>query len=143
MHNKFHLYSSVKLNSIQNDPTKYTHCHQSHFADPCQTTSQSGRMSLNKLNIKEANDHLKQLHQRVYELENQVHMQNMHAEELQKSNLELQHRLQEILREKEEASHRLQEILREKEEASRRKDAQVHVPSGLQLMGFLLPCRDY
>lgn len=75
-------------------------------------------MSLNKLNIKEANDHLKQLHQRVYELENQVHMQNMHAEELQKSNLELQ--------------HRLQEILREKEEASRRKDAQVHVPSGLR-----------
>lgn len=89
-------------------------------------------MSLNKLNIKEANDHLKQLHQRVYELENQVHMQNMHAEELQ-----------EIFREKEEASHRLQEILREKEEASRRKDAQVQVPSGLQLMGFLLPCRDY
>lgn len=60
-------------------------------------------MSLNRVNIKEANDHLKQLHQRVYELENQVHMQTMHAEELQKSNLELQHRLQEVLRQKEEA----------------------------------------
>ena len=33
-----------------------------------------------------------------------MHMQTMHAEELQKSNLELQHRLQEILRQKEEAS---------------------------------------
>ena len=61
------------------------------------------RMSLSRVNIKEANDHLKQVHQRVYELENQVHMQAMHAEELQKSNLELQHRLQEVLRQKEEA----------------------------------------
>ena len=60
-------------------------------------------MSLSRVNIKEANDHLKQVHQRVYELENQVHMQAMHAEELQKSNLELQHRLQEVLRQKEEA----------------------------------------
>lgn len=49
---------------------------------------------MNKLNIKEANEHLKQLHRRVIELENQVHMHAMHSQELEKTNDELRERLE-------------------------------------------------
>ena len=50
-------------------------------------------MKMNKLNIKEANEHLKQLHRRVIELENQVHMHALHSQELEKTNAELRARL--------------------------------------------------
>ena len=50
---------------------------------------------MNKTTIKEANEHLQQLHQRVYELESQVQVQAMHMAELQKANTELQRRVQE------------------------------------------------
>lgn len=50
---------------------------------------------MNKSTIKEANEHLQQLHQRVYELESQVQVQGMHTAELQRANTELQRRLQE------------------------------------------------
>ena len=49
---------------------------------------------MNKLNIKEANEHLKQLHRRVIELENQVHMHALHSQELERANAELRERLE-------------------------------------------------
>ncbi len=52
-------------------------------------------MSLSRGSIQEANEHLKQLHQRVFELENQIQMQGMHIDELQKTNFELHEKLQE------------------------------------------------
>lgn len=48
---------------------------------------------MNKLNIKEANEHLKQLHRKVFELENQVHMHTLHTQELERTNAELRERL--------------------------------------------------
>jgi len=41
---------------------------------------------MNKVNIKEANEHLQQLHQKVGELENQVEMKSLRIEELQEAN---------------------------------------------------------
>ena len=52
-------------------------------------------MSISRGNIQEANEHLKQLHHRVFELENQIQMQAMHIDELQQTNVELERRLQE------------------------------------------------
>lgn len=49
---------------------------------------------MNKLNIKEANEHLKQLHRKVFELENQVHMHTLHTQELERTNTELRKRLE-------------------------------------------------
>ena len=49
---------------------------------------------MNKLNIKEANEHLKQLHRKVFELENQVHMHTLHTQELERVNAELRARLE-------------------------------------------------
>ena len=57
---------------------------------------------MNKLNIKEANDHLKQLHRKVFELENQVQMHALHTQELERSNRELQERLEAAQRQREE-----------------------------------------
>ncbi len=54
-----------------------------------------------RTNIKEANEHLKQLHQRVFELDNQLQLQAIHLEELQRTNAELQHKSQEARRERE------------------------------------------
>ena len=48
---------------------------------------------MNKLNIKEANEHLKQLHRKVFELENQVHMHTLHTQELERTNAQLRERL--------------------------------------------------
>lgn len=48
---------------------------------------------MNKLNIKEANEHLKQLHRKVFELENQVHMHTLHTQELERTNAELREKL--------------------------------------------------
>ena len=48
---------------------------------------------MNKLNIKEANEHLKQLHRKVFELENQVHMHTLHTQELERINAELRAKL--------------------------------------------------
>ena len=58
---------------------------------------------MNKVNIKEANEHLKQLHRRIIELENQVHMHAIHSQELEKTNAELRARLEaaELSRERE------------------------------------------
>lgn len=56
---------------------------------------------MNKLNIKEANEHLKQLHRRVFELENQVQMHTLHMQELEKTNAELLERLKTAERESE------------------------------------------
>ena len=57
-------------------------------------TSNPTQPVMNKLNIKEANEHLKQLHRRVIELENQVHMHALHSQELEKTNAELRARLE-------------------------------------------------
>ena len=48
---------------------------------------------VNRTNIKEANEHLQQLHHTVFELENRVQLQGMQIDELQKSNAELQRQL--------------------------------------------------
>ena len=58
-------------------------------------------MSISRGSIQEANEHLKQLHQKVFELENQIQMQAMHIDELQKTNFELHKRLQEASQEQE------------------------------------------
>ena len=85
---------------------------------PCrsQATVQTvSRMNYSRVNIEEANKHLKQLHQRVVELENQVQMQSIHADELQKSNLELQQRLKESDAEKNARISELTEKLQQSE----------------------------
>ena len=51
---------------------------------------------MNKLNIKEANDHLKQLHRKVFELENQVQMHALHTQELERANAGLKKRMAEL-----------------------------------------------
>lgn len=48
---------------------------------------------MSRTNIKEANEHLQQLHHTVFELENRVQLQDMNIDELQKSNAELQRQL--------------------------------------------------
>ena len=72
-------------------------------------------MSYSRVNIEEANKHLKQLHQRIMELENQVQMQSIHADELKKTNLDLQQRLKETDSEKNARVSELTEKLRESE----------------------------
>ncbi len=61
---------------------------------------------MTKLNIQEANSHLRQLHKKVYELETKVHMQNLHIEELEASNLQLK---QQLKKNQEESSATLTE----------------------------------
>ena len=89
-------------------------------------------MNYSRVNIEEANKHLKQLHQRVVELENQVQMQSIHADELEKSNLELERRLKESDAEKNarisELTEKLQQSERQVEqllEAAQERDAAV------------------
>ena len=50
-------------------------------------------MSISKVNIEEANAHLRKLHKKVFELENKIHMQALHVEELQQANVHLQQQL--------------------------------------------------
>ena len=66
-------------------------------------------MSMTKVNIVEANSHLRELHKKVFELENKVHMQSMYVEELETVNQQLQQKVKKItddnkdtLKEKEE-----------------------------------------
>ena len=74
-------------------------------------------MSISRGSIQEANEHLKQLHQKVFELENQIQMQAMHIDELQKTNFELHKRLQEASQEQEsETITDLKRQLRESED---------------------------
>ena len=89
-------------------------------------------MSYSRVNIEEANKHLKQLHQRVLELENQVQTQSTQAEELRKANLELQQRLEETTSEKDARISQLTEKLNQSEshvqqllEAAQERDAAV------------------
>lgn len=90
------------------------------------------KMSYSRVNIEEANKHLKQLHQRVIELENQVQMQAIHADELRKTNLELQQRLEESNSDKNARILELTERLKQSErhvqqllEAAEERDAAV------------------
>ena len=83
--------------------------------------------SLSKTNIKEANEHLQQLHQRIFELETQLQLHSLHVEDLQRSNTELQRQLtlnKELadakLREKEGEVTELRGQLEEKEEQVQR-----------------------
>lgn len=74
-------------------------------------------MSISRGTIQEANEHLKQLHQRVFELENQIQMQAMHIDELQQTNTELERRLEEASAEQECSEiTRLKDRLRESDE---------------------------
>lgn len=80
-------------------------------------------MSMTKLNIQEANGHLRQLHKKVYELETKIHMQAMHTEELEAANLKLKQQLKKshedsstTLKEKEEVVSELQKQLEESEQ---------------------------
>ena len=68
------------------------------------------------MNIKEANEHLKQLHQRVYELENQLQLQALHVEELQKTNIELKRKSKGIIKEKDSQISELTQCLHKSEE---------------------------
>ena len=56
-----------------------------------------------KLNIREANEHLQKLHQRVYEMESQLQLQAIHVEELQRANGRLEEKVRDVLKEKEAA----------------------------------------
>ena len=86
---------------------------------------------MNKLNIKEANEHLKQLHRKVFELENQVHMHTLHTQELERTNAELRKRLKatEQSRERELAAKEAQnaEVLRQLHECENRVDILLKV----------------
>ena len=63
--------------------------------------------TLSKTNIKEANEHLKQLHQRIYDLETQLQLHALHVEDLQKSNSELKRQLTQAKAEKEEMKKKI------------------------------------
>ena len=54
--------------------------------------------SISKVNIEEANSHLRKLHKKVFELENRIQMQALHVEELQKANTQLSQQLGKITR---------------------------------------------
>lgn len=86
---------------------------------------------MNKLNIKEANEHLKQLHRKVFELENQVHMHTLHTQELERTNVELRERLKatEQNRERELAAMEAQnaQVLRQLHECENRVDVLLKV----------------
>lgn len=89
-------------------------------------------MSYSRVNIEEANKHLKQLHQRVLELEKQVQTQSTQVEELSKNNLQLQQRLEQTTLEKEARISELTEKLDQSEsrvqqllEAAQERDAAV------------------
>ena len=82
------------------------------------------RMSMTKLNIQEANSHLRQLHKRVYELETKIHMQSMHLEELQTANSELKQHLKSAQEEKAaslmERDEQISELRRSLEDSEKR-----------------------
>ncbi len=93
-------------------------------------------MSISKVNIEEANAHLRKLHKKVFELENKIHMQALHVEELQQANLQLQQQLKkanegsleekgvtvsELTQRLEESEKHVQKLLK----AARERDATV------------------
>ena len=81
--------------------------------------------SLSKTHIKEANDHLQKLHQRIFELETQLHLHSLHVEDLQDSNAQLQ---KQLAANKESTGSLLKEKEREIEELKSQleaKDLQV------------------
>ena len=92
-------------------------------------------MSISKVNIQEANSHLRKLHKKVFELENRIQMQAMHVEELQKANRQLQHQLsqgEKVVGERDETIAELSQRLEEAEshvqqllEAAQERDTAV------------------
>ena len=81
-------------------------------------------MSLNKVNIQEANTHLRQLYKKVCELENKIQMQAMNMEELQKTNLQLQKQLHQVsqknAKELNEKDSTITELKKQLEESEKR-----------------------
>lgn len=74
---------------------------------------------MTKVNIQEANSHLRQLHKKVYELENKVHMQAMYVEELEATNRKLHKATQDgtdALKEKDKLASELSKRLKESEQ---------------------------
>lgn len=69
-------------------------------------------MSISKTSIKEANEHLKELHQRLYDTETQLQLHTLHIEELQKNNKELQ----QMLAKENEEKNELERVVKSKEE---------------------------
>lgn len=69
-------------------------------------------MSLSKTNIKEANEHLKELHRQLYDTETQLQLHTLHIDELQKSNRQLKEKLAKEIEEKNE----LEKAVKNKEE---------------------------
>lgn len=59
--------------------------------------------TITKTNIKEANNHLQELHQRIFELESQVQLHVLHVEDLQHRNNELERELIEVKKRSEES----------------------------------------
>ena len=85
-------------------------------------------MSISKVNIEEANSHLRKLHKKVFELENRIQMQALHVEELQKANSQLQHQLSTVTQERARESQRLEEAenhVQQLLEAAGERDAAV------------------
>jgi chromosome segregation ATPase len=85
-------------------------------------------MSISKVNIQEANSHLRKLHKTVFELENRIQMQAMHVEELQKANIQLQQQLSTVTQEKKELTQHLEEAeanVQQLLEAATERDATV------------------
>lgn len=76
-------------------------------------------MSIPKVNIQEANSHLRQLHKKMFELENKIQMQALHVEELQKANHQLQHQLKKV---GQESGREIQKKEEEIAELTRRLD---------------------
>ena len=78
--------------------------------------------SLNRTSIREANEHLRQLSDRIYELESKLQLQAMHIEEVQRKNMELDRLLHQ---EREEREQALAAKEQEKIEAVERLETQV------------------
>ncbi len=68
-------------------------------------------MSLSKVNIEEANSHIRKLHKKIYELENKIQMQGLQVEELQKTNHQLHQQLITVSRERDQETAKKEEII--------------------------------
>lgn len=88
----------------------------SNYSAPGSSHTHAKMSSLNKSNIKEANDHLKQLNQRVYELETQLQLQRMNVEDLQRLNGQLKKEVVDLKKQVAEKDEQVQVLLSSAEE---------------------------
>lgn len=89
---------------------------------PAEKGGEEVMSKLNPTSIREANEHLRQLHDRIYELESKLQLQALHIEEVQRKNIDLNRQLRQEREDKKQALAAKEE---EKVEAIERLEAQV------------------